>query len=165
MTRPLLIVGALALVATQALAQMPPRSKVATATATASPAAVARGGKGVLTVTVSVAPQFHINANKPNDKDLIPTVVEPVLVSRATNPGVTFGVPRYPAAKAIHVSYEKQPMLVYTGRSVITVPFTVARTARPGPVAIGAIVRYQGCNATSCFPPSSAPVRATVTIR
>ena len=165
MTRPLMIVGLLATLATLAWAQMPPRTKVATATATAAPATVTRGGKGVLTVTVSVAPQFHINANRPNDKDLIPTVVEPVLVTRATNPGITFGAPRYPAARTIHVSYEKQPMLVYTGRSVVTVPFTVSRTARPGPVAIGAIVHYQGCNATSCFPPSSAPVRATVTVR
>ena len=121
---------------------------------------MARGGRGVLAVTVVVAPQFHINAHTPNDPDLIPTTW-----SAGRTPGVTFGAAKFPAAKTIKVSYEKQPMTVYQGRTTILVPFSVAKTARPGRLAVNGTVGYQGCNATSCYPPATASVQAIVTVR
>ena len=142
------------------LAQGPGNVTVATVTASAQPAGVVRGGKGVLAITVAVAPQFHINAHKPNDPDLIPTTF-----TANKTAGVTFGAPRFPAARTIKVSYEKQPMMVYQGRSTILVPFTVAKTARPGRLVVGGTLGYQGCNATSCYPPATAPVSAPVTVK
>lgn len=143
-----------------ALAQGPGSAKVATVTASAQPAAVARGGHGVLTITVAVSPQFHINAHKPNDPDLIPTTW-----NAGKTPGVTFGAAKFPAAKTIKVSYEKQPMMVYQGRTTILVPFTVAKTAKPGRQAVTGTLGYQGCNATSCYPPAMAPIHAVVTVK
>ena len=140
-------------------AQAPP-STVATVTASAQPVSVAPGGKGVLRVSVAVKPQFHINANKPNDPDLIPTVF-----SGSAPAGITFGAPHYPATKSLSVSYEKKPMLVYQGQATIFVPFTVSKSAKPGRRAVNATLAYQGCNASSCFPPMSSPVHATVTVK
>jgi DsbC/DsbD-like thiol-disulfide interchange protein len=149
--------AALILGATPSPAQTP-GSNVATVTARATSAA--RGGRGVLTLTVRVAPGFHINAHKPNDPDLIPTTFQ-----GTAPPGVTFGPTRFPTPKAVTVSYEKRPMLVYTGRTMILVPFDVARTVRPGRLTLAGTFSFQGCNATSCFPPVAAPVRATVTVK
>lgn len=150
----LLAVGALA-AHSPAGAQMPGMSKVAKVTASAKPAIVARGGKGVLTVTVAVAPQFHIYAHAPSDPDMIGTDFH------AT--GAAFGPVHYPTAKTITVS--KKPTRVYMGRSVITVPFTVPKTAKAGRMTIGGSLTYQGCNATMCYPPTTVPVKAVVTVK
>ncbi len=128
---------------------------MATVTAAAKPAVVARGGKGVLLVTVDVGPQYHINANKPNDPAYIATVW-----SGQPSGGVTFGPAKYPAPKAMKLSYANKPLLVYTGRAVIAVPFTVAKTAKPGKTALAGALAFQGCDAKSCYPPASAQVRA-----
>ena len=134
--------------------------KVATVTATTKPAAVAPGGKGVLLVTVNVGPQYHINANKPNDPAYIATEF-----TGQGGHGITFGQAKYPAAKSVKVSYSPKPLLVYVGKSVITVPFTVAKTARPGKMALAGALAFQGCDAKSCYPPASAQVRASVTVK
>ena len=41
--------------------------KLASAAAAVQPAAVARGSRGVLRITLTVKPTYHINASKPND--------------------------------------------------------------------------------------------------
>ena len=134
--------------------------KVATVTAAAQPASVTRGGKGVLLVTVTVKPQFHINAHKPNDPAYIATVF-----SGQASSGVTFGPAKYPAPRTVKVSYANTPLLVYMGKVLIAVPFTVAKTAKPGKTALAGALSFQGCDAKSCFPPASAQVRAVVTVK
>jgi hypothetical protein len=155
----LILTTMLALAAgTTALAQGMPGANIATATAQAAP--VTHGGHGVLAVTIRVASGYHINAHKPADPDLIPTTWQGHAPA-----GMTFGAARFPAAKTVHASYEKLPMKVYMGRSVILVPFTVAKTVKPGHITLTGTLNYQGCNATSCFPPTSLPVHALVTVK
>ncbi len=134
--------------------------KVATVTAAAKPTTVAPGGKGVMLVTVAVGPQYHINAHTPND----PAYIATVFAGQKT-PGITFGQAVYPAPKAMKLSYAAKPLLVYTGKVAITVPFTVAKTAKPGKAALAGALSFQGCDAKSCYPPASAQVRAAVTIK
>lgn len=134
--------------------------KVATATAKASPVSVSPGGKGVLLVTVSVGPKYHINAHQPNDPAYIAT-----LFTTQKTPGVTYGPAKFPAPKAMKLSYAPKPLLVYTGKTVIAIPFTVARTAKRGTAHLSGAVSFQGCDAKSCYPPASAPVQASVTIK
>jgi DsbC/DsbD-like thiol-disulfide interchange protein len=142
-----------------ALAQMP-GGNIVKASAAVKPVVVKPGGAGVLLISLGVSPGYHINAPKPNDPDLIPTAFQ-----GTASAGVTFGTPRFPAPKAISVSYEKQPMLVYTGRTIVQVPFTIARTVKPGRVTLSGTLSFQGCNATSCFPPASAAVKALVIVK
>ena len=149
--------GLLALAPAQAQLGGP---KVATVTAAAKPATIARGGKGVLLVTVTVRPQYHINAHKPNDSAYIATDF-----SGQAAPGVTFGMARYPMPKPMKLSYSPKPLLVYVGKAVISVPYTVAKTAKPGKMALTGTVSFQGCDAKSCYPPASAPMRAIVTVK
>ncbi len=150
----LLLVGALAS-HSPAGAQMPGMSKVATVAASAKPAALARGGQGVLTITVAVAPHFHINAHAPSNPDLIGTDFH--------GTGAAFGAARYPMPKTIAVG--KKPTRVYQGRTVITVPFIVPKTAKPGRMTVAGNLTYQGCNDTMCYPPTTVPVKAVVTVK
>ncbi len=144
----------------QGVSAMPGSVKVASVLASVKPASMKRGGKGVLAITLVVAPSFHVNAHKPADPDLIGTDFAPTPM-----PSVVYGAARFPAAKSLKVGYEKQPMAVYTGRAVIQVPFTVAASARPGPLALGGSVTFQGCNATACYPPQTVLVKATVAVK
>ena len=136
-----------------------PNAKIATATA-AAPAAVFRGGTGTLTVTLSVKPAYHVNANHPNDPAYIPTVF-----TMQPAPGVRFGPAQYPAAKLIKVSYSPKPLLVYQGQVKVTVPFTVSKTAAPGLKHVVGSVAFQGCDAKSCYPPASASVNAAILVK
>ena len=135
-------------------------SKVATAHAASQPAAVVRGGKGVLTVTLAVKPQYHVNANHPNDPAYIPTVFTPKPM-----PGIVFGTVHYPAPKLVKVSYSSKPLLVYTGQVTLTVPFTVSKTAKPGAAKLTGSASFQGCDAKSCYPPATADVQAALTVK
>ncbi len=135
-------------------------SKVATAHASVQAASVVRGGKGVIVVTLAVKPQYHVNANKPNDPAYIPTVFMP-----KPTPGITFGAVHYPAPKLVKVSYSPKPLLVYTGQAIMTIPFTVSKAAAPGPKRLAGSVAFQGCDAKSCYPPATANVQAAVTVK
>jgi len=134
--------------------------KVATVTAAVRPAAVPHGGKGVLYVTLNVGSKYHINAHTPNDPAYIATVFQ-----GQQTPGIAYGTAHYPLPKAMTLSYAPKPLLVYTGKVVIAVPFTVAKSARPGKIALAGAVSFQGCDAKSCYPPASAQVRAVVTVK
>ncbi len=126
----------------------------------ASPATVAPGGHGTLLVTLSIAPGYHVNAHQPNDPSLIPTSLS------ATSAGATFGAARYPASKTIKVSYAPKPILVYEASTTILVPFTVAKSAPHGKtLAVLGTLSFQGCNQSSCFAPTSLPVRAAVGVK
>ena len=135
-------------------------AKVAAAHASVKPTAIARGGKGLLVVTLSVGPQYHVNARKPNDPAYIPTTFTPQPL-----PGIKFGLAHYPAPKLMKLSYSPKPLLVYTGLVIITVPFTVTDAVKPGSLPLSGVVDFQGCDARSCFPPASAPVKATLMVK
>lgn len=135
-------------------------SKVATASASVRPAAVPRGGKGIMTVTLSVGSKYHVNANKPNDPAYIPTVFTPQPV-----PGIKFGPAHYPAPKLMKLSYSPKPLLVYTGLVTVSVPFTVTPAAKPGRLPLSGTVNFQGCDAQSCFPPVASQVKAIISVR
>lgn len=154
---PFLCLGTLALAPAHAQFGGP---KVATVTAISQPTAVMPGGKGILRVTVAVGSKYHINAHTPND----PAYIATVFAGQKT-PGIMFGPAQYPSPKAMKLSYAPKPLLVYTGKAVISVPFTVAKTAKPGKATLTGALSFQGCDAKSCYPPASAQVRAAVTIK
>ena len=133
---------------------------LARVTAIASPTTVARGAHGTLTLTVAIKPGFHINAADPGTRDLIPTTL--ALKGPA---GITFGKPQMPAAQTRTLPGIAKPIRVYSGKSIIHVPFTVAPGAHPGRAILGGALKYQGCSDSLCYPPTSAPISAAVTVR
>lgn len=150
--------AAAALAASGVRAQTPgENSPVAVVAAAKSPAA-ARGGKGAIAITLTIKPGYHINAADPGNPDLIPATV-----TGQAEPGIAFGKPVFPAAKTI--TADGKPIRVYTGKAVLTLPFTVAPSARPGKHTLAATVGYQSCNATLCLPPADAPVHVVVTVK
>jgi len=129
-------------------------------TATVTPVTVARGGKGTLTLTLKIKDGYHINGVEPGNEFAIATVF-----TGKAPAGVTYGKPVFPKAKPINMPGFETPINVYEGTAVVTIPFTVAKTAKPGKATVGGSLRYQGCDDSSCFPPDSISVAAPVTVK
>ena len=121
---------------------------------TVEPSTQRRGASGKLLISLAVEDTFHIYDPNPGDPFLTATKVTPIKV-----PGVVFGKPVWPLP--ITVKGAK----VHEGTVVVTIPFTVKPSAKPGKAAFGAKFYAQGCNATTCYPPASFTVTVPVSIK
>ena len=127
--------------------------------ATATPVTLAAGASGFTTVTLTVLPSWHINANPPALDYLIPTVIQ---ITGAA--GVQPGKVVYPAGKNLKLSFEDQPLSVYDGSVEVRVPLSALATATNGKHLLSGKVDYQGCNDQVCAPPASARFSVEVTV-
>lgn len=121
--------------------------------ASVAPGSVKAGGKTMLTVTIALAPGFHIYDPKPGEEFAIPS--ELVLPKLA---GVSYGKAVWPQPKL------QEKARIHEGTVTVTVPVTLAKTVKPGTMKLGATLKAQGCNATGCLPPDSVTVSAALTV-
>jgi thiol:disulfide interchange protein DsbD len=124
------------------------------------------GDQRVLAVVLQIQDRFHINpaaAAIPADLSfLIPTTVK----ATSSSPSLRFGDTQFPAPGEVAVRYtEKVTQLkAYEGRVVLYVPVVVDRSAEAGQAAVDIAVRYQACDETTCMPPRTVEMRATLRI-
>lgn len=113
-----------------------------------------------LALRVRLPAGVHVQSNKPRDKDLIPTVltIEPP-------PGVTVIGIDYPKASDLVQIGQPQPLAVFGEEFSIGVRVALARTVKPGALLLPARLRYQACNATTCFVPTRADASWTLPVR
>ena len=96
---------------------------------------------------------YHVNSNTPLDDFLIPTVltVEPP-------EDITVREIVYPEAGLLEQAGADGPLAVFEESFVIGISFDVADAFPPGVVTIPATLRYQACDETMCYLPTSADV-------
>jgi hypothetical protein len=100
-------------------------------------------------IKLSIKPGFHVNANPPTFSYLIPTEVTTAKVE-----GITVGKPVYPAAVKRKFQFADEPLAVYEGEALVTLPLNVAGGAAKGPRSLPITVRVQACDEQQCFPPA-----------
>lgn len=119
------------------------------------------GERLFLTVVLRIADDFHINA----DADQIvphptfrpyPTQLQVVEKS----PAVVVGRPRFPPAHTIDVAFSAQPLAVFDGQVEVVLPVAVPPDAAADSLTIDLALRYQGCDATSCWMPETITLTA-----
>ncbi len=97
---------------------------------------------------------LHINSHTPRAKSLIATrlmVEEPA--------GVNVASVDFPPGTDYSPAFSPQDKLsVYTGEFVLRAHVI----AKPGDHLVQAALRYQACDANSCYPPKTAPVAVSV---
>lgn len=125
--------------------------------ATAAPVTVAPGGRAVITVRLSIAPGWHVNANPPAHEYNIPTVV-----SLAPAPGLRPGVARYPAGEQEKFEFDETPLLVYTNAAVVTLPISARADAKSA--TLSGVVEFQSCNNQICLQPAKVPFTVQVNV-
>jgi DsbC/DsbD-like thiol-disulfide interchange protein len=108
----------------------------------------------------TIQPEMHINSNKPNTENLIPTKL---VLDLPTDISVVKTV--YPPGKDFSFAFDPSEKLnVYTGEFPITLQVRPAHGASAGTFKVHGDLQYQACNDRACFPPKKLPVDFEVTV-
>ena len=97
---------------------------------------------------------LHVQSDKPRDPSLIPTVLT------LTAPG-GIGVSEivYPKPAELAQAGQGQPLAVFDESFVVGVRLTIDAGLQPGDLAVPARLRYQACDASSCYAPTSETIQ------
>lgn len=100
-----------------------------------------------LVLTFQIAPGYHVQAHHPNSAYLIPT-----RITLHAPAGIRLGRVVWPKPDALHLSFSRKPLLVYTGRLRVKAGFHGKSTGQP----LRGVLEYQACTAQLCQPPTRA---------
>lgn len=116
------------------------------------------GGRAALEVELTVAHGAWVVAHGVSARDLAGFGVSvPFEGSRGATP-------RYPSAQARTFAWNRDPVGVYEGKTVVPVSVVLARDLAPGPQRVRVRVVFQACDASGCEPPHSATLEVTMTV-
>jgi thioredoxin:protein disulfide reductase len=136
-----------------------PAAKPGHATIIGSPADVDGKAGGKLSLLVDVTPKTGIHVYAPGSNDYIP-----ITVKLSPQPTLTAGKVAYPKSEVMTFADEKVP--VFQKPFKLTQDVTLDKSLKPGAtVVITGTVNYQACDDRVCYPPESAPVTWTVTVK
>ncbi len=120
---------------------------------------VRAGGPARVALTVSLPEGLHTQSNTPRDPLLIPT--ELTIDAPA---GVTVGEIVFPPSTDLKQAGQDQPLAVFEQTFAIGVQLAIASSVPAGDLVVPAHLRYQACDATMCYAPTSAAVEWTLRI-
>jgi thiol:disulfide interchange protein DsbD len=121
---------------------------------------VAPGGTAHVRLKFKVKKGWHINAHRPNEDFLVPTVL------RIPSAGdVTAGTAIYPQPTQAKLAFSETPLAVYEDEFEIELPVKVTRDAAEGERKVLGTLHFQACNDQVCLPPVSIPVRFDVDVK
>lgn len=109
-----------------------------------------------LTLEITVAAPYHINAEVPSEDYLIGTVV-----TFAPPAGVSFSKVAFPKAETIRLSFSQTPLAVYSGTLKASVEITLDKEFKGSEAAVAGTLSYQACNDQSCLPPEDVAFQRT----
>jgi hypothetical protein len=125
-----------------------------------SDVSIPAGGNADATVTLSISPDYHVNANPATFSYLIPTAVDPGKVE-----GVIAGNPIYPVAQKKKFQFADQPLAVYEGEVQIRLPLHVEVNAGKGARSLLIDVRIQACDGEKCYAPDTLKTMVVVDVK
>jgi thiol:disulfide interchange protein DsbD len=118
----------------------------------------ARAGSDTrVALQVTLPDGYHVQSDKPRDPNLIPTVLTVDVPE-----GVTVAEIVYPATVETKLVGVDEPLAVFERTFAIGVRLSVASTVEPGELKVPAQLRYQACNDTTCFAPTTATAEWTL---
>jgi hypothetical protein len=127
--------------------QSGPRRAEFVAFLASEPVNVAAGKAAIVPLHFRVADGMHINSHTPHLKELIPTQL-----AVAEIPGINVVSVDFPAGSDYSFAFSpRQKLSVYAGELVLRAHLI----ARPGDHPVHALLRYQACDSTSCYPPKT----------
>lgn len=102
-----------------------------------------------LALRVALPDGVHVQSDKPRDPLLIATrlTVEPPA-------GVTTSEIVYPPSTDFVQQGQAQPLAVFEQEFVVGIAVTLAGDVPPGPIDVPARLRYQACDASTCYAPA-----------
>jgi thiol:disulfide interchange protein len=117
------------------------------------------GGRARLALKVALPEGLHTQSNKPRDPNLIPTVL-----TIDAPAGVTVEEIVWPPATDFKVAGQGDTLAVFNHEFVVGAQVALAPSVANGSLKVPAQLRYQACDATMCYAPSTADVEWVITV-
>jgi len=137
--------------------------------ARAADVSIPERGNADATVTLSISPGYHINANPATYPYLIATEI-----SQTGNPDDSqsiLGKPVYPPGVAKKFAFAEQPLAVYEGNVTIKLAIhlennkSYVRGTKGAHISIPLAVRVQACDNEKCYPPATLDAAIRIEVR
>jgi thioredoxin:protein disulfide reductase len=110
-------------------------------------------------LTFHISEGWHVNAHKPLDEFLIPTVL-----TFDESPGLRVASIVYPDHKMYTFDFSPDPLAVYEETFSIGIVIETAADLPAREYTLPGTLRYQGCNDRMCAPPKDIPVEVALTV-
>ena len=117
------------------------------------------GSTGYLAVSAHIAPGWHINANRPLESYLIPT-----MLAVEAPPGIEVVKLLYPEPVMRKLEISATKMALYDGSATFGALLRVGANVAPGAYRVAATLSYQGCNDLTCIEPAVMTVADTIRV-
>lgn len=114
---------------------------------------IKRGGSVQISVVIEVDDGYHINSNRPTDKNLIPTALKFERTAGLTTTPVI-----YPKAKLQRFEFSPKPLSVFDGKAVLKLTTRALPSMAPGSRTLKAKLTVQACNNQLCLRPQTIDV-------
>jgi thiol:disulfide interchange protein DsbD len=120
---------------------------------------VKAGAATPLALVVEINDGYHINSNRPADKNLIATALK---FDRVT--GITISPVVYPRAKMQKFEFSAKPLSVYEGKAVFKMTARALATAAAGSQTLKGKLTVQACNNQLCLRPQTVDVAIPIEV-
>jgi DsbC/DsbD-like thiol-disulfide interchange protein len=120
---------------------------------------VKAGGQTEFALNFKILKGYHIQANPASEEYLIPTKA-----SLQSAEGISTGTPIYPKGVSFQLQGSDKAIQTYEDEATIRIPLNASPSANPGEIILKGSLNYQGCDATTCFPPKTIPFEAKINI-
>lgn len=143
-----------------AVAESTPVTSTGVVKATPEELTLTRGEPGTAIVRLQIQNGYHVNANPPSFRYLIPTQLE---LGGAKN--IVAGAITYPAPLTKKFSFADEPLKVYEGEAIIKAVLNAQPAAEAGKHNLSAKLRVQACDDNVCYPPGTIDLMVPVTVK
>lgn len=118
------------------------------------------GKEITLNIILNIKDTWHINANKPADESLTPTVIK---IEKSEH----FAVQRikYPPSEMIKLQFSNEELALYESQATIKVTIIVNKNFVGKSLTINGAVQYQPCNNQTCLFPVNKPFSLKVDLK
>jgi hypothetical protein len=118
------------------------------------------GGNTDATLTLSISPGYHVNANPATFAYLIPTAINPGKAE-----GIIAGNPIYPIAQKKKFQFAEEPLAVYEAEVQIRLPMRAEANAGKGARSLPIEVKVQACDSEKCYAPDTLKTLIVVDVK
>jgi thioredoxin:protein disulfide reductase len=112
-----------------------------------------------INVKADIQSGYHINANKVDDADLIPTTLT------VEGNDIKLSKVSWPSSHKYKFSFSETELDVYEGSINIGLNLKARKDLKPGKYEISGVINYQACNDRACFAPKDAPFTVSITLK
>ena len=118
------------------------------------------GTKLDINFVLSINNTWHINANKPNEPSLTPTILKIDSSSVYSIDKIT-----YPPPQMVKLQFSENELALYEQEAVINVALNVEKNFNKKSFTLAGELQYQPCNDQTCLFPVNKPFRVEVKLK